>query len=582
MEHILDIMVEAQSRALYKRSNEPPRFEGTVEPRAEEDWLKRLKRTFDGEFAEASAPEKKYSCHDMFATHQNTTEDNQSLFSITAAAAAAIDRSQFPPNFLFGTATSSYQIEGAYSEGNKSLSIWDVFTRIPGKILDDSNGDVADDHYHRYLEDIELMHYLGVDSYRFSISWTRILPRGRFGQINQNGITFYNNLLDALLTKGIQPFVTLSHYDIPQELEDRYGAWLNPQIQKDFAYFADTCFKAFGNKVKYWSTVNEPNLMAKWGYMTGQNPPGRCSQPSCPSGDSKTEPYIAAHNIILCHAAAVDIYRKKYQVKQGGFIGIVMASNWLEPFTDTPVDKLATSRALSFDVPWFLDPIIYGDYPPEMLQILGSRLPKFSIEDRKKLQTKLDFIGVNHYSSLYAKDCLFSPCDSETSEGNGFADRTGEKDGHSIGAKTAISNFYVVPSGMEKMILYIMERYNNTTMFITENGFAQEGSRNPSNELLKELLNDKERVEYHSAYLSSLLKAMRKGADVRGYFIWSLIDNFEWLNGYSKRFGLYHVNYNTQERTPKLSAKWYKEFLQCSAELSIKADGDVKQKLVAY
>ncbi|PKU85881.1 Beta-glucosidase 18 [Dendrobium catenatum] len=506
-----------------------------------------------------------------------------SLFSFSAAAAAAaIDRSQFPPNFLFGTATSSYQIEGAYSEGNKSLSIWDVFTRIPGKILDGSNGDVADDHYHRYLEDIELMHYLGVNSYRFSISWTRILPRGRFGQINQNGITFYNNLLDALLTKGIQPFVTLSHYDIPQELEDRYGAWLNPQIQKDFAYFADTCFKAFGNKVKYWSTVNEPNLMAKWGYMTGQNPPGRCSQPSCPSGDSKTEPYIAAHNIILCHAAAVDIYRKKYQVKQGGFIGIVMASNWLEPFTDTPVDKLATSRALSFDVPWFLDPIIYGDYPPEMLQILGSRLPKFSIEDKKKLQTKLDFIGINHYSSLYAKDCLFSPCDSETSEGNGFADRTGEKDGHSIGAKTAISNFYVVPSGMEKMILYIMERYNNTTMFITENGFAQEGSRNPSNEILKELLNDKERVEYHSAYLSSLLKAMRKGADVRGYFIWSLIDNFEWLNGYSKRFGLYHVNYNTQERTPKLSAKWYKEFLQCSAEISIKADGDVKQKLVAY
>ncbi|XP_020580792.1 beta-glucosidase 18-like [Phalaenopsis equestris] len=487
------------------------------------------------------------------------------LFFIAGAEAkaeteAGVDRKQFPADFLFGTATSSYQIEGAYSEGNKSMSNWDVFTRIPGKILDHSNGDVADDHYHRYMEDIELMHNLGVNSYRFSISWTRILPRGRFGQINQNGIIFYNNLIDALLDKGIQPFVTLCHYDIPQELEVRYGAWLSPQIQKDFAYFADICFKAFGEKVKYWSTLNEPNILATWGYMKGEYPPGRCSQPSCPSGDSRIEPYVVAHNLILSHAAAVNIYRKKYQAKQGGFIGIVMAAVWLEPFTNTPADKLATSRGLSFEVPWFIDPIIYGDYPPEMRQILGSRLPKFSSDDKQKLQNKLDFIGINHYSSFYAKDCMFSPCDSDT-EGNGYAYFTAQKDGQIIGAKTGVENFYVVPRGMENIILYVKERYNNTPIFITENGFGQEGSRNPSNEIMNELLNDKERVEYHRTYLSSLMRAIRKGADVRGYFIWSLIDNFEWSSGYSKRFGLYHVNYNTQERTPKLSAKWYKQFL---------------------
>ncbi|PKU85880.1 beta-glucosidase 18 isoform X1 [Dendrobium catenatum] len=504
------------------------------------------------------------------------------LFSI--AAAAAIDKNKFPVDFLFGTTTSAYQIEGGYLEGNKSLSNWDLFTRIPGKIVDGSNGDVADDHYHRYIEDVELMHYLGVNSYRFSISWSRILPRGRFGQINQNGIKFYSNLIDALLDKGIKPFVTLNHYDIPQELEDQYGGWLNPQIQNDFGYFAEVCFEAFGEKVTYWSTLNAPNLMIKMGYMKGEYAPGRCSLPyvSCPSGDSRTEPYLAAHNVILSHATAVDIYRKKYQRKHGGFIGIIMAANWREPFTDTPMDRSAASRALAFEVPWFLDPIIYGDYPPEMLQILGSRLPKFSIEDKQKLQTKLDFIGVNHYTSLYAEDCLFSQCDSQsTLEGYGFAYTTGEKDGHFIGDNTGVNNFYVVPSGLEKMILYIMKRYNNITMFITENGFGQEGSSNPSNEIRKELLNDRKRVEFHTAYLSSLLEAMRKGADVRGYFIWSLMDNFEWLNGYSKRFGLYHVNFSSQERTPKLSAKWYKEFLQSSTELCTKADGDVKPKLVA-
>ncbi|CAL9165535.1 unnamed protein product [Musa hybrid cultivar] len=488
------------------------------------------------------------------------------LFRLLSLA-ACLDRSHFPPSFLFGTSTSSYQIEGAYLEDNKSLSNWDVFTHIPGRIKDGSNGDIADDHYHRYMEDIELMHSLGVNSYRFSISWSRILPRGRFGGINPQGVAFYNKLIDALLLKaGIQPFVTLNHYDIPQELEDRYGAWLNAQIQKDFGYFAEVCFEEFGDRVKYWTTFNEPNVMVKFGYGNGKYPPNHCSQPfgNCSSGDSSTEPYVAAHNVILSHATAVEVYKTKYQAKQGGSIGIVMATTWFEPLRDVPADRAAARRAQSFYVPWFLDPIIYGDYPPAMRQILGSRLPRFSTSDKKKLQHKSDFIGVNHYTSSYAKDCMFSPCEGGGSEGDASVLTTGERNGLAIGKPTAMPNFYVVPRGMEKIVMYIKKRYKNIPMFITENGYPQGSDHNTS---VTDLLNDKDRVEYLRSYLSSLHKAMRQGADVRGYFVWSLIDNFEWLYGYTLRFGLYHVIYETQERTPKLSATWYQEFLEDSQVL---------------
>ncbi|KAK8968997.1 Beta-glucosidase 18 [Platanthera guangdongensis] len=405
------------------------------------------------------------------------------------------------------------------------------------------------------------MHSLGVDSYRFSVSWSRILPRGRFGEVNTEGISFYNKVLDAILLKGIQPFVTLSHYDIPQELEDRYGAWLSPQIQEDFAYYAEICFEAFGEKVKNWSTFNEPNVMVDHGYKLGLYPPGRCSEPygSCLSGNSHTEPFIAAHNVILSHAAAVDIYKNKFQEKQGGSIGIVISTTWFEPYTDTPIDQLAADRAKAFQMAWFLDPIVYGAYPPEMSQILGSRLPIFSSNEKRKLKDSLDFIGINHYTSLYAKDCMFYACDLGSFGTSGYVFRAGYKNGVPIGPETAMSNFYVTPDGLEKLVLYVMERYRNVPMIITENGYAQKSG---SNLLAEDFVNDEDRVKFFSSYLTSLSKAIRKGADVRGYFIWSVLDNFEWLYGYSMRFGLYHVDYNTMERTPKLSAKWYQQFLK--------------------
>uniref|UniRef100_A0A0D3FXX1 Beta-glucosidase n=1 Tax=Oryza barthii TaxID=65489 RepID=A0A0D3FXX1_9ORYZ len=409
---------------------------------------------------------------------------------------------------MAGSAAPGGSDPGAYLEGNKSLSNWDVFTHLPGNIKDGSNGDIADDHYHRYEEDVELMNSLGVNAYRFSISWSRILPKGRFGGVNPAGIDFYNKLIDSLLLKGIQPFVTLTHYDIPQELEDRYGAWLNAEIQSDFGHFADVCFGAFGDRIKYWTTFNEPNVAVRHGYMLGTYPPSRCSPPfghCARGGDSDAEPYVAAHNVILSHATAIEIYKRKYQSKQRGMIGMVLYSTWYEPLRDVPEDRLATERALAFETPWFLDPLVYGDYPPEMRQILGGRLPSFSPEDRRKLRYKLDFIGVNHYTTLYAWDCMFSACPQGQETQHALAAVTGESNGLPIGTPTAMPTFYVVPDGIEKMVKYFMRRYNNLPMFITENGYAQGGDSYTDAE---DWIDDEDRIEYLEGYLTKLAKVI--------------------------------------------------------------------------
>ncbi|KAK9150025.1 hypothetical protein Syun_008334 [Stephania yunnanensis] len=410
-------------------------------------------------------------------------------------------------------------------------------------------------------EDINLMHSLGIDAYRFSISWTRILPRGRFGGVNQNGVLFYNKLIESLLIKGIEPFVTLNHFDAPQELEERYGSWLSPLIQDDFAYFADVCFRSFGNRVKYWATINEPNHFAEFGYMNGRYPPGRCSKPfgNCSQGNSEVELVVVMHNMIMSHAKATEIYRKSYQAKQGGSIGIVVSAYMYEPISDDEVDIQAAKRALAFNVAWFVDPLIHGDYPPEMRQVLGPRLPRFSSEESNQLKHGIDFIGINHYSTFYAKDCIYSQCDKGKHAIEGLVNIGFEKDGVPIGdPQQGMLVFRVVPSGLEKIIDYLKTRYNNKPMFVTENGFSQ---KDDGTQLVNELLQDDRRVEYHKSYLGSLKNAIRDGADVRGYFVWSFMDNFEWDLGYTIRFGLYYVDYQTLKRIPKLSAKWFRNFL---------------------
>ncbi|CAK8531069.1 unnamed protein product [Lathyrus sativus] len=489
------------------------------------------------------------------------------IFSIIMGSSWAFvsveENSKFPRNFLFGTASSSYQFEGAFLSDGKGLNNWDVFTHKTGTILDGSNGDVAVDHYHRYQEDVDLMKDIGVNSYRFSLSWARILPKGRFGNVNKAGIAYYNRLIDAIIDRGIEPFVTITHYDIPQELEIRYKSWLSPEIQEDFKYYADICFKYFGDRVKYWVTFNEPNVAVICGYRTGVYPPSRCSGSfgNCSYGDSEKEPFIAASNIILSHVAAVDVYRTKYQKKQGGTIGIAMNAIWFEAFSNSSEDKLAAERAQSFYMNWFLDPIILGRYPAEMHEILGGGLLAFSKYDSEKLKNGLDFIGINHYTSYYVKDCIFSTCEQGkgSSKTEGFALTSAQMNGLTIGEPSALAWLYVHPQGMEKIVTYIKHRYNNIPMFITENGF---GTAENSYPIIKDALNDVKRVEYLNGYLDSLAAAIRKGADVRGYFVWSLLDNFEWKHGYSIRFGLHRVDFATLNRTPRMSAFWYKNVIE--------------------
>ncbi|WCJ20260.1 beta-glucosidase 47 [Euphorbia peplus] len=484
-------------------------------------------------------------------------------FVLASCSSIALPKNPISRGFLFGTASSSYQFEGAYLSHGKGLNNWDTFTHNnPGKIYDRTNGDVAVDQYHLYLEDMDLMKSIGVNSYRFSISWARILPKGRFGKVNKDGIYHYNNFINALLLKGIQPFVTLTHYDIPQELEDRYGSWLSPKIQEDFKHYAEICFRAFGDRVKYWTTFNEPNVAVIRGYRSGLFPPSRCSVSfgNCSVGNSETEPFIAAHNMILSHAAAVDVYRTKYQNQQGGKIGLVMSAVWYEPMNSSFEDIQATERAQAFYMNWFLDPIILGSYPKQMHEILGEDLPEFSKYDLEKLSSGLDFIGLNLYTGFYIKDCMFSFCNPGpgVTKTEGYTFRTAQKDGIFIGKPTTVDWLYVYPQGMEKIVTYVKERYNNTPMYITENGL---GETEDCNTTTDNLLNDVERVEYMSSYLDALMVAIRKGADVRGYFAWSLLDNFEWLNGYKTRFGLHYVDYSTLKRTRKLSGTWYKDYI---------------------
>ncbi|KAK2423531.1 beta-glucosidase [Trifolium repens] len=493
----------------------------------------------------------------------------QSTHEIEEEIEDEINKSQFPKGFLFGTSTSSYQIEGAAFEDGKGLSNWDVFSHTPGMVNNDENGDIADDHYHHYLEDVKLMSSLGINVYRFSISWTRILPKGLYGDINPTGIMFYNNLIDNLLLRGIEPFVTIHHHDLPQELEERYGGWLSPLIQMDFVHFAELCFKSFGDRVKYWATINEPNLIADFAFMRGGYPPNHCSPPfgNCPTGNSDVEPLLVMHNMLLSHAKAVELYRKHYQAKQGGTIGIIAHTFMYEPLRDEECDKQAAKRALAFVIGWFLDPLVFGEYPVEMRSILGNQLPRFSPKEKSLLRGSLDFIGINNYGALYAKDCYLSACPPEAGRPiRGFVETTPMRDGIPIGNQTAMPKFFVVPKGMEKIVDYIKIKYRNLPMYITENGYSA-----PLNQSMTvhDILHDFKRIEYHKVYLAALLRAIRKGADVRGYMIWSLLDNFEWNHGYHIRFGLYYVDRQTLERIPKLSVQWFSSFLNNTSDSNI-------------
>ncbi|XP_031381639.1 beta-glucosidase 42 [Punica granatum] len=469
------------------------------------------------------------------------------------ASAGAVSRTDFPPNFVFGVATSAYQVEGAASEGGRGPSIWDAFCRNKGKIVDESDGEVAVDQYHRYKEDIDLIAKLGFDAYRFSISWSRIFPDGLGANLNDEGITYYNNLINTLLEKGIQPYVTLYHWDLPQHLHDSMGGWLNKQIVEYFGTYAETCFANFGDRVKNWVTFNEPLQTAVNGYCYGIFAPGRSENPS-------TEPYLVAHHQLLAHAAAVSIYRKKYKDKQGGQIGLVLDCEWAEANSDKLEDKVAAARRLDFQLGWYLHPIYYGDYPEVMRERLGDQLPKFSDEEIEMLRNSVDFVGLNHYTSRFIAHAEDSPEEGHFYKAQMMARIAQWEGGESIGKKAASEWLYVVPWGIRKALNYIAHRYQNPPIYITESGMDDEENDTPP---IHEMLDDKLRVTYFKSYLAEVAQAIEDGADVRGYFAWSLLDNFEWAQGYTKRFGLIYVDYkNGLSRHPKSSAYWFLRFLK--------------------
>ncbi|XP_074281037.1 beta-glucosidase 40-like isoform X1 [Silene latifolia] len=475
-----------------------------------------------------------------------------------------VSRRSFPKGFVFGTASSAYQYEGAVKEDGRGPSVWDKFAHSFGKVLDFSNADVAVDQYHRYHEDIGLMKDLDVDAYRFSISWTRIFPNGT-GKINQAGVDHYNNLINALLAKGITPYVTIFHWDTPLALEDSYKSWLSTQIINDFAVYAETLFDKFGDRVKHWITLNEPHTLAAQGYDIGMFAPGRCSillHLFCRAGNSATEPYIAGHNLLLAHATAVDIYRKKYQRKQGGSIGASFDVIWFEPERNTTEDIEAAQRAQDFQLGWFLDPLMFGDYPRSMRERVGDRLPKFTTAESALLKGSLDFVGINHYTTFYARNNMTNLIGVLLNDALGDSGTLTLpfRDGKPIGEKAHAIWLYIVPRGMKELMNYIKLKYQNPTVLITENGMDNGHSIFTS---LKDALNDEKRIRYYTGYLQNLAEAINEdGCNVKGYFAWSLLDNWEWSAGYTSRFGLYFVDYRDNlKRYPKSSALWFQNFL---------------------
>ncbi|XP_021718408.1 beta-glucosidase 6-like isoform X2 [Chenopodium quinoa] len=408
---------------------------------------------------------------------------------------------------------------------------------------------------------------MGVDAYRFSISWTRIFPNGT-GQINQAGVDHYNNLINALLTNGIQPYVTMYHWDTPQALEDAYKSWLSPQIINDFGVYAETLYQKFGDRVKHWITLNEPHTVASQGYDIGIFAPGRCSillHLFCRAGNSATEPYIVAHHLLLAHGTAVDIYRRKYQRKQRGSIGAALDVMWYEPETNTTENIEAAQRAQDFQLGWFLDPLMFGDYPASMRQRVGDRLPKFTAAESALLKGSLDFVGINHYTTYYArnnKTDIIGILLNDALADSGTVTSPFGHDGKPIGERANSIWLYIVPRGMRELMNYIKNKYGNPMVIITENGMDDGNNIFRS---LNDSLKDEKRIRYYTGYLENLAAAIKEdGCNVKGYFAWSFLDNWEWAAGYTSRFGLYYVDYqNNQKRYAKNSVQWFKNFFAC-------------------
>ena len=438
---------------------------------------------------------------------------------------------QFPADFIWGAATSSYQIEGAWNVDGKGENIWDHFSHSPYRVTNGETGDVACDHYNRMESDVDLMAWLGLKSYRFSISWARILPTGT-GKVNQAGLDFYDRLVDRLLEKGIQPNATLNHWDFPQSLSE-VGGWTNPQIVDRFVEYADVMFKKLGDRVDYWATHNEPKVIAVHGYLDGNFPPGH---------HSIREALLAVHHLYLAHGKAVQLYKAG---NYPGKIGIVIDIHNFEADGDSEADLKAAQRMTELNKNLFTDPILLGKYPSYLLEWLGDQVPEELNHGLDLISTPLDYLGVNYYMTFKIKH-----------DPHGGMMKAHMEMGSADGFGKNFMGWGIDPVGLYKVLMDLKENYGNPPVMITENG-------TPVNDVVETdgSINDIARIRYLREHILAVHDAVQKGANVGGYYVWSLMDNFEWAAGYSPRFGLIHVDWDTLKRTPKRSAHWYRNLI---------------------
>jgi len=436
---------------------------------------------------------------------------------------------QFPVGFLWGSATAAYQIEGSPLADGAGPSIWHRFVHTPGMVRDGHTGDVACDHYRRWANDVALMRQLGLQAYRFSVSWSRVLPDGK-GSVNTAGLDFYERLVDALLENGIEPLITLYHWDLPAALDDR-GGWLNRDSAEWFADYAAVLFRKLDGRVKIWATLNEPWVIADGGYLFGALAPGHRNRFEAP---------IASHNLLRSHGAAVQAYRAEGRHQ----IGIVVNIEPKHAASDDPADVAATSRADAYMNRQYLDPIFFGTYPNEMGEIFGEAWPDWPEQDFSLVRQPIDFLGINYYTrSVMRFDAKAWPLKA-------CAVRQEQ-------VTYTETGWEVFAPALTETLVWIKSRYGGIPLYVTENGAAFNDPPTVRNGRVVDNL----RVDYLREHILAVHAAIQRGVDVRGYMVWSLLDNLEWSQGYSKRFGIVHVDFATQERTPKESAHFYSKVI---------------------
>lgn len=454
---------------------------------------------------------------------------------------------RFPKNFRFCAATAAYQIEGAATEDGRTPSIWDNFSHIPGKIYNGDNGDVADDHYHLFKEDIDLMRSYGIQTYRFSISPTRILPTPDYTP-NQLGIDHYKEELEYLVRSGIEPLLTLFHWDLPQYLDELYGGWLNSTAIVDFfKAYSDVVFKEFGKYVKKWTTFNEPRSFCLNGYQTDIRAPGHTNAP-------EREPYDCIRSVLLAHAAISKVYREKYRETNNGQITIVLDCNWQEPLTDSINDSYAAQRGFDFYLGVFADPIYFGHFPQSVIDGAQDRLISFTPEEAASIQGSVDAFALNSYTSTYVRDAPELEYGVSYNTDGKFVRTFIALNGTQIGEDAEPDWLKIVPWGIHHLLKYINDRYHPGEILITENGLCVKGEPELP---LPDVLHDQGRVNFYKGYLGAVLDAIDEKVPVSTFCAWSLLDNFEWASGLYQRFGITYVDYATQARYPKDSALWF-------------------------